>query len=159
MIYNSLVKPHLLYLIEIWGVASKSNIAQLQIAQNKIIKLLFHYPYLTPSDKVYKETKLMNIKQLYNYTTCILIRKILDKKIHTEISFESKGQLHKYATRRASHLPILPKTRTKSGKKMIVFEGAKLYNNLPKQVKTLKNFTMFKSRLYNHILYNDSLLK
>lgn len=86
-IYNSLVKPHLLYLVEIWGSAPKTNLKDLQIAQNKIIKMLFNYKYLTPSIKVYKKTQIMNIKQLYTYCSCILIRKILTKTIHSHITF------------------------------------------------------------------------
>ncbi|KAL0811210.1 hypothetical protein ABMA28_009640 [Loxostege sticticalis] len=49
-IYNSSVKSHLLYLIEIWGNASKTKLKELQVLQNRIIKSLFHYPYLTRTD-------------------------------------------------------------------------------------------------------------
>ncbi|CAH2087332.1 unnamed protein product [Euphydryas editha] len=38
VIYNTLVKPHLEYLTEIWGCAAKSNIQPLQRTQNKLIK-------------------------------------------------------------------------------------------------------------------------
>ena len=84
-IYNSLVKSHLTYVIELWGSAAKTNLNQLQISQNKIIKLLFHLHYLTPTSVVYNKTGLMTIAQMYKYNTCILIRKILTKVIHTQI--------------------------------------------------------------------------
>lgn len=35
-IYNTLVKPHLLYLIEVWGSAAKTKLDKLQIVQNTI---------------------------------------------------------------------------------------------------------------------------
>lgn len=71
IIYNSLVKSHLEYLVEIWGSAATSNLNALQRTQNKIIKVLYHYPYLTPTKELYKKTKLLDIKQLYEYGTCI----------------------------------------------------------------------------------------
>jgi hypothetical protein len=64
-IYNALVKPHLLYLIEIWGNAAKTILKELQVLQNKIMKVLFNYNFQTSTTKTYNETKLMNIKQLY----------------------------------------------------------------------------------------------
>lgn len=117
-IYNSLVKPHLLYLIEIWGSAVKTKVSELQIMQNKIIKTLFHYHFLTSSSKIYKETNLMNIKQLYIYNTCILVRKILKSSLHTTLSFIRLKQVTKRITRRASFL-VLPKIREQTMEKNV----------------------------------------
>lgn len=157
-IYNSLVKPHLLYLIEIWGSAPKTNLKYLQIAQNKLVKMLFNYDYLTSTVKVYKETKLMNIKQLYTFCSCILIRKILNKSIHTEITFTKVHQVHNRSSRRKDHI-ILPKVRTTQGTRTIGFAGVQLYNKLPKEVKNATSFNIYKKKLRNHILNDISLLK
>jgi hypothetical protein len=150
-IYNSLVKSHLLYLIEIWGTAAKTGLQELQRAQNKVIKALFCYPYSTSTTKIFKETKLMNIQQLYRYNTCILIRKILNKNIHTSLSFTQKSQLTKRKLRRPSLL-VLPKIRTKLAKKSITFEGALLYNKLPSNIKNAESFQCFKSQLHDYII-------
>lgn len=154
-IYNSLVKPHILYLVELWGSASKTKLADIQIAQNKIIKILFHYPYLTPTSRLYKETKLMNIKQLYVYTTCMLVRKILDKKIHSNISL--KKNTHSRSGRRPDQLS-LPNTRTNYGRKTITYEGAKLYNTLPLSIRNVTTILEFKMKLTEHIVNDSSLL-
>lgn len=157
-IYNSLVKSHITYLIELWGNAPKYKLNELQRLQNKIIKILFHYPYLTPTVKIYTETKLMNIKQLFVYTTCILIRRILNKNIHTNITFIKKNQLHsKYNRRRGDHL-VLPTIRTKYGKRTITFEGAQFYNRLPKDIKGAGTFGVFKYRLQKYISEDVTLL-
>lgn len=129
-IYNTLVKPHLLYLVEIWGSAVKTKLAGLQITQNKIIKTIFNYHYLTSTNKIFTETKLMTIKQLYIYNTCILIKKILCSQLHTNLSFIKVKQTTLRCTRRASFL-VLPKVRTNYGRKTINFEGAQLFNKLP----------------------------
>lgn len=150
-IYNALVKPHLDYLIEVWGTAAKTNKLTLQRAQNKLIKRLFHYNFYISTDKIYKETKLMNLNQLYTFKTCILIRKILNKKIHTQINFSKKHQVQKIRLRNANNL-ILHIPRTNHGKQNIMFEGAKLYNKLPTDIKEAKSSATYK-RLLKHYVY------
>lgn len=158
LIYNSLVKPHLLYLIELWGCAAKTNLNHIQALQNKLVKILHHYHYLTSSRTIYKETKLMNIKQLHTYNTCILIYKIIHKLIHSDITFTLKSQINKYASRRHTHLAI-PRVRTKYGKNNLTFVGAQLYNKLPKTVRDATSLRIFKKRLREHISNDDSYYK
>lgn len=154
-IYNSMVKSHIDYLIEIWGTAAKTNLQLLQRAQNKIIKALFRYDYLTPSLKLYKDTKIMSLTHIYTYNTCILVRKILTKDIHSQITFTKKTQIKKRLTRQANHI-CLRAPRTNYGKKSIMYEGGKLYNNLPKDIKEIKSLIVFKKVLKSYILKNLS---
>lgn len=150
IIYNSLIKPHIDYLIEIWGTAAKSNLEIVQIAQNKLIKSLFHYNFRTPSKKIYEETKIMTIKQTYTYFTCILIYKILNKQIHTSLSFQKKGRIQKMKLRNANNL-ILRSPRTNYGVKNIEFEGVKMYNKLPVKIKDAQSLVSFKNKLKTYI--------
>lgn len=151
LIYNSMVKPHLEYLIEIWGTSAKTNLKQLQIKQNKIIKLLFHYNYLSPTEKVFKETGLMTVSQIYKYNTCILVQKILNKNINTKLSFTKVGQAQKRITKRMNNITLI-RPRTNYGKKSILYEGARLYNELPNNIKDIQSFTLYKKVLKHHIL-------
>lgn len=150
-IYNSLVKPHLDYLIEVWGTAAKTNLNMIQIAQNKLIKRLFNYNFLTPTTILYKETKILNILQSYIYNTCILIRKILTKDIHIQITFTKKQQVQKIKLRNANDIK-LSVPRTNYGKKSIMYEGAQLYNKLPKDIKHAKSIKTFKKLLKHYLL-------
>lgn len=154
-IYNSLVKPHIDYLIEVWGLAAKTNVNIIQRAQNKLIKVLFHYDYLTPTDTLYKKTKLLNVNQTYIYSTCILIRKILTKHIHTQIIFTKKAQVQKKLLRNANNL-VLRTPRTKSyGKKNLMYEGAQLYNKLPKEIKNSQSIKTFKKLLKDYLITSN----
>lgn len=150
-IYNSLVKPHIDYLIEVWGSAAKTNLDLIQTSQNRLIKTLFHFDYLTPTKKVYKKTKLLNIYHTYRYYTCILIRKILFKKIHTNITFNTKNEFVQLRRLRCSNDIVLRPPRTNYGKKNITYEGATLYNNLPNNIKEAKNMKIFKNLLRSHL--------
>lgn len=152
-IYNALVKPHIDYLIQIWGTAAKSHLDVIQRAQNKLVKVLFHYPFLTSTKKIYKETNLLNITQSYIYFTCLLIRKILTNDIHSEIKFTKKRQIHKMTLRSANDI-VLRAPRTNYGKKTILFEGGQLYNKLPKNIKEAKSMYSFKKLLKQYISNN-----
>lgn len=150
-IYNTLVKPHIEYLTELWGTAPPTTLTTLQRAQNKLIKVLFHFNYLTPTTKIYKETKILNIDHAYIYHTCILIRKILLKDLHIQISFTRKKQIQKMKLRNANNLVLRP-PRTNYGKKCILYEGANLYNKLPSDIKDAKSLSTFKRLLKQHLL-------
>lgn len=150
-IYNSLVKPHLDYLTEIWGSATKTNLNLIQRAQNKVIKVLFHYNFRTASLRLYKETKLLNVYQTYVYKNCLLIRKIITKDMHTQITFTKKKQLQKIQLRSANNL-VLRAPRTNYGKKNILYEGAQLYNKLPNDIKSSQSILTFKKLLKYHVI-------
>lgn len=155
IIYNSLIKPHIDYLIEIWGTAAKSNLEPLQRAQNKFIKTLFNYDYNTPTIKIYTDTKIMNINQTYKYYTCTLIYKILNNKIHTVLTFQKKSQTQRMKLRNANHL-VSRAPRTKFGSKNIQFEGVRMYNQLPIEIKEANSLGTFKRKLKSYILENQN---
>lgn len=144
VIYNSLVKSHLEYMIEIWGSAAATHLKQLQTTQNKIIKILHHYNYLTPTKTLYEKTKLLNLTQLYTYCTCILVRNISNQTIQTNIKLHKKETT--YNLRHKNKIQ-LRKPRTNYGHKTILYEGAQLYNNLPKEIKESSSINVFKNKL------------
>lgn len=150
LIYNSLVKPHIEYLIEIWGTTAKKYINMIQTKQNKIIKILFNYNYYTSTEKIYKETQLMNITQTYVYLTCILVRKVLNNEINSNISFTRKSRIQKIKLRSANNL-VIRKSRTNYGKRNIEVEGVLLYNKLPIWVKSAQSTGAFKRLLKTYI--------
>lgn len=151
-IYNSMVKPHIDYLVEIWGSASKTNLKPLQTAQNKLIKTLFQYDYLTPSSTLYEKTKLMDINKTYIYYSCILVRKILKKEIHTNITFNPKNINPQKSRLRNANNIILRPPRTNYGKHNITYESAQTYNKLPSNIKDATNLLTFKKLLKLYLL-------
>ncbi|CAK1593568.1 unnamed protein product [Parnassius mnemosyne] len=79
--------------------------------------------FRTSTSKIYSETKTMTIQQLYIYHSCVLIRKIIDKNIHSSITFTKAKHLRQRTTSRVSFL-VLPKTITSYGRKTLTYEGA-----------------------------------
>ena len=150
LVYNALVKPHIDYLIEVWGLAAKSNTKIIQTSQNKLIKTLFNYDFDTPTVNLYKKTKIMNITQTFTYYTCILVRKILMKDMHSQIIFTKKHQIQNKKLRNANDLVLRP-PRTNYGKHNITFLSAQIYNRLPKDIKQIKTMSLFKKVLKTYL--------
>lgn len=96
----------------------------------------------------------MNITQIYNYNTCILIRKILNNELHTEITFTKRKRNSNLRPINPDDLNIQP-ARTKSGSKTLLNEGVKLYNSLPQEIKQINSLPVFKKKLKNYILNNN----
>lgn len=152
ILYNSLVKSNLQYLIEVWGSASGTALKDLQILQNKIIKVLYHLNFYTQTKLVYKKTKIFNIEQLYKYTTCILVKKIITKTIHTNINITQRAYTHSLRNTNKLWVPI-PRTKN-YGRKNFTYEGVNFYNKLPEDIKNSESINIFKNKL-KALIHNE----
>lgn len=96
----------------------------------------------------------MDIDKTYKYYTCILIRKILSKEIHTNITFKLKHEHNQQRQLRNANNIILHPPRTNYGKKNITFESAQIYNKIPNDIKESKTLFRFKKLLKTHLEKN-----
>lgn len=64
-VYLCLVQSILLYGIIFWGAAYKSQLYVLEILQKYIIKIMYFKPKRYPSNDLYEEVNIFDIKQLY----------------------------------------------------------------------------------------------
>ena len=74
LIYNSLIHPHLIYGLNLWGFKHK----RITILQKKAIRILAFRPYISHSTSAFKELKIPMLKDLYT----IQLYKIYYKNIH-----------------------------------------------------------------------------
>ena len=84
----------------------------------------------------------------------IIVRKILHKLVpvqsYKNLSRKEDLMDHKYATR-SNYISVkLPKVKLEAGRKGFYFLGAKVFNALPPEVKTIKFKTVFRKALDEH---------
>ena len=82
LIYNSLIHPHLIYGLNLWGFKHK----RITILQKKAIRILAFRPYISHSTSAFKELKIPMLKNLYT----IQLNKIYYKNIHNILPVYSK---------------------------------------------------------------------
>ena len=140
IVYTALIEPHITYAIVAWGAAGKTLLRKLEIAQKRIIKIIYDKDRMYPSNELYRETNVFDAHQLYF--------------IHCATAFHklriSKNTVRKpYKTR--SDLIEVPRMRTARGQRSFNYLGVKLYNSLPSTVRYCNSRTLFRRRLMEYV--------
>ena len=68
-LYNSLIQPHLRYMLPCWGNASQYLLNKLQRLQNRPVKIIYDFDYYRPTVDVYNTTQIFNIQKLRTFLT------------------------------------------------------------------------------------------
>ena len=61
-LYNSLIHPHLIYGLYIWGFSAK----RLTILQKRVVRILARRPYISHTTSIFKDLKILKLKDQYS---------------------------------------------------------------------------------------------
>ena len=135
---------------------TRTQLNQLQIEQNKCIRLI--EPNMNTSS-IYKKHRLATIDQIISIENiklgfCI-DRKLVPAELYKVITEDSKGQTlmktHGYSTRNKS-MPNLPRVRSLKYQSSFLSKGIKEFSKLPQELKDIKSWALFKSKIKPHII-------
>lgn len=144
-IYYALVQSLIVYGINGWGGINKSNLKPLEITQKTILKIMYSKPMLYPSDLLFQESNIFNIRQLYIRRLAVTVH--LQNKLFA---------VHNYVTRNTSNEILLTSTARKTiGTRCYTFLANRFYNMLPTTLRGIKNETLFKKQLNQFLKTND----
>ena len=133
-IYFGIFSSLLTYGAQIWGQFHNIHIQRLMKLQDKAIRIINYADYHEPTDKLYKSSNILKLKDHINLINFMYvfdsIKGCLPHALNNNFTFFQ--ELHDYYTRNSSHWPIeLPKVRTeKYGKHNIAFRSAYIWNDL-----------------------------
>ncbi|XP_060800592.1 uncharacterized protein LOC132901830 [Amyelois transitella] len=77
-IYYALCQSLLTYCIPVWGGAGSTHLLDLERAQRAVIKVMLKKPRLYPTDKLYKESGLLSVRQLFIFNSVLRHHKTID---------------------------------------------------------------------------------
>ena len=82
-----------------------------------------------------------------------MVHKCLHNQAPSYLSdkFVRRSSIHNRVTRNSCDLNV-PFSRLKTGQRSFAFRGAKLYNNLPNDLKNITDAKVFKRRMLNHLI-------
>ena len=153
-LYYSMVHSHLLYGIVTWGNAHDNHLKRLIISQNKAVKIVAggqRQDHVTP---FYHRLQILKLKDLYKYEVAKLMHKNSRKKLPNRLCchFTPVKAIHTRTTRLAlSELNLyLPKYRTQKLQKSFKYQGAKIWNSVPYELKKLP-FHQFKLKYKKYL--------
>jgi Reverse transcriptase (RNA-dependent DNA polymerase) len=149
-IYNALAKSVFQYGIIAWGACAKTKIEKLRIAQKQVIKIILIKPKRFSTVETFQQSKLLDISQLF-------IQKAL-MHLHSNFTFHknrwryTQDNIQAACTRSFNQYNIqIPIRKTTIGQQNLDFIGARIYNQLPIDVRKTSNKTSFKRALANWI--------
>ncbi|CAH1099726.1 unnamed protein product [Psylliodes chrysocephalus] len=144
-LYYALVESHLRYGIVIWGSALRCHLKALETIQKRFLKIIFSRDFRYPSNLLYSEGKILDLRQLYFYCS------VQKYKFTTK---EPNLLFHYYNTRNRNlhHLPQVGKSLTQ---RSFAYLAPKMYNQLPESIKNLIHKSTFKIQIKN-LLFNTS---
>lgn len=138
MLYHALVQPHLTYGLIGWGGACDSYIKQLEILQKWILKIIYSKNITYPSDALYTENKIFDIRQLYSLTLLTYNFKHKDEYEKIKHNYETRYKEGKFKT---------PKSKKTIGQRSFVYLIPRLYNRLPTSLTNIRNIELFRKKI------------
>ena len=154
-IYKSLLLPHLNYAILSWGFAHTSNLNRLLILQKKALRSINKKPYTYPSTPLFKITRSLNIFDILKKNISIFMFQYNNSQLPSAFNFffHTFSSIHNYHTRNCNNLVSVLR-RTDVGQRSIAYEGTKIWNALPLDIKTAPSLISFKSKINMYLLQN-----
>ena len=109
MLYFSLVFPHLIYGIEVWGSAMQTYSSRIHLMQKKLVRMIsrkdvrmdnYAYP---ASEPIFKELKILKLKDIHTSYVCKFVYKWTQGHVPLNLTdwFSYTSQIHQHNTRRS----------------------------------------------------------
>ena len=150
LFYHAHIQPHLDYVSTIWDGASEANMKKLNSLHRRSAKLIIDKSrrHISTDEKLKKLGILPLCKQL-SFNKAILMRKITLSKVPTYLTDLFVTSDVPYRTLRNEL--VVPKPRIDLFKASLSYSGAKLWNDLPKTIRTVASINTFKVQLLRHV--------
>lgn len=143
-IYYALIQSHINYGILAWGGVNNNYLHALNVIQKWSLKIILNKNYTYPTDMLFKEAGVLDVRQLFGIAMCHQI-------------FKNKNLLplhvHEYDTRaKLTGLPKNIKCCKTIGQRCHTYLRSKMYSIVPSSIKQIKSFYSFKKYLKKWLL-------
>lgn len=148
-LYYSLVYPFLIYGLLTWGNTYENSIKSVIILQKKAIRIMNFSDYNSHTSGLFKKLGLLKFKDIVFLQNALFMYKFHHQALPHVFDnfFTPVSGIHKYSTRLADdETYYVNNIRTNYGKFNVRFFGAKTWNSVPREYKSL-GYSMFKKKL------------
>jgi hypothetical protein len=153
-LYFATIYPCIQYGIEVYANTCKSYLNELIILNNKALRLLQFLPIETPTATLYTNYHTLNIPNLHTFKLLQLVHKRVYSSTLLPIAFKEyfrlNSDMHRHNLRDPFNLYILSYNKG-VGEKNTAIRAAKLWNDIPLELKSIASFSMFKKRLFEFL--------
>ena len=169
-VYYSLIYSHIIYAIEVWGSACKTEMDKLLVLQKRAMRLMTfndQFPVipgpLKPTDPIFVKIGTLKIEDVYKYQVSKFIFKcihrITPENFHNWFNFIS--DTHGYCTRSkfnassntTTNKLFIPFARTTNyGLKKLTVNGPRIWNALPDCLRNEESLFVFLRKTKSHFI-------
>ena len=149
MFYNAVIQPVMDYGSCVWGDVSASHNNTMVKLQKRAARIITNSAWDTPSGPLFDALGIVPFPERVARAKATLMFKTLNNLVPGYLAqkFTRFNNIHDINTRNADHNLLLPRAKQNYGKRTFKFSGAKLWNELPKNLKETLNFQSFKNKL------------
>lgn len=147
ILYKALVESHLTYGIIGWGGILNVHLQRLEIMQKRILKIIYNKPMIYPSDQLFRELHVFDIRQLYFFIAALKV--VSEKK-------EKISHGHQTRNKNLNNLPITL-MHTSTGQRSNNYLGPKIFNSIPNNIRNINSKNILKKELKS-FTYNSRIL-
>ena len=153
-LYYSLIHPHLIYGITLWGNASKSTLKKTQTLQKRAIRYISHSHYNAHTEPLFKQLNILKISEIYHQQIATFMYDYhtgkLPHSFHNAFTYTS--QISNSHSTRNTH-PFYPLTATSTyASKLPPHTFPTIANIYATQILNSNNKTHFKKSLKRKLL-------
>ena len=150
-IYYTLIYSRIKYGITIFGHDCKSKVKKLQTLQNQLLKVLSHKNYRYSTEQLHNEFKLMTVENITKHETLTFVHKFIYNCLPPVFKEYFKPLNHIHDTRNREQTLEIRAHSTVIAANSIQIMGAKLWNSLSSEYKTLTKTKCFRDQLKEHL--------
>ncbi len=145
-VYYSLIYPYLYNGAVIWGNTYQSRINQLNILNNKVIRIMTFSKPRSHAPPLYKLLGILQVKDIVYTQKCNFMYDYVNNRLPEAFSnyFTHSSEIHQHYTRYSTHNFHLPSVSSNSGKFSLKFSGIKTWNSLDNRDKLLPRKSLIK---------------
>lgn len=151
-IYNAIIAPHFEYCSTLYINCNKEQIDTLQKLQNRAMRIILNCEFRTHINDMLETLDWLNITQKIKHNIIMYVFKMKNEQTPQYLSnkLEYSRDMHNRNTRSRNELR-LPKFKSDFGRKNIFYNGVKMYNDLPIEMKNETNLNKFKKLLLSYV--------
>ena len=144
-LYYALVYPYLTYCNLIWASTYVTNLQRIYLLQKRAVRAISKADYKASSKPLFANLKILDVFSIYSLQVSSFMYLYHNDALpiaFTQI-FQTGNQIHQYSTRYSDF--YRPHTRRTNIKKFsILFQGPRIWNSLPNNIKNAPTFNIFK---------------
>ena len=155
LLYQTLIDPYFRYCSTVWGQCGETLKDKLQALQNRAARSIAKVKYEdTDHLQLLLKFDWLSVCSLISYEMGVFMYKTLNGLAPDSMleMFERQADIHQYSTRSANVGGIfIPHRNLSKGQEAISYAGARLWNEIPIEIRRAQTLETFKGELKRHL--------